>query len=200
MAEKLTLVIATGNPHKLEELQQLLEPVGWQIRSSKEFEGVHEVIEDRPTLEGNAIKKAMEIQEAVKLPVLADDTGLFVDALNGEPGVFSARYAGEDASYHDNVEKLLKELESIPDDNRTARFKTIVAYANGAKVVTFEGVCEGRIIASPRGEKGFGYDPVFVPEGHEYTFAELSEDEKNALSHRGRALKRFKDWLKRGEF
>lgn len=200
MAEKLTLVIATGNPHKLEELQQLMEPVGWQIRSSKEFEGVHEVIEDRPTLEGNAIKKAMEIQEAVKLPVLADDTGLFVDALNGEPGVFSARYAGEDASYHDNVEKLLKELESIPDDKRTARFKTIVAYANGAKVVTFEGVCEGRIIASPRGEKGFGYDPVFVPEGHESTFAELSEDEKNALSHRGRALKRFKDWLKRGEF
>lgn len=193
----MKLVAATGNAHKLEELRQILGPLGIELLSMNEFPNVHDVVEDRPTIQGNAIKKAVEIQAVVGLPVIADDTGLEVDALDGRPGVFSARYAGENATYDDNVEKLLGEMQR--QDNRDARFRTVIAYTNGKKVVTFEGICEGEILEERRGEKGFGYDPVFKPSERDLSFAELSEDEKNAISHRGRAVQKFVQWLRRGE-
>lgn len=191
-----TLVLASANPHKVEELRQLLNELGVTLRSSADYPDMHEVIEDRETLEGNAIKKATEVHEHAGLPAIADDTGLEVDALGGRPGVYSARYAGEEATYEDNVEKLLSELKEVAPAHRTARFRTVIAFRDGDHTRTFEGVCEGKIIDEPRGEGGFGYDPVFVPEGFDETFAELSSKAKNEISHRGRAIQKILAYIK----
>ena len=183
------LFLASGNRHKIEELRQLLEPLGYKLTSTLDLADAPEVEEDQSTLEGNALKKARFWHSKTGLPAIADDTGLEVDALNGRPGVYSARYAGENATDSDNVDKLLKELSG--ESNRLARFRTVVAFVNGDEEHHFEGVCEGEIISERMGDKGFGYDPVFLPKGYGRTFAELASEEKNEISHRGRALQKF---------
>jgi XTP/dITP diphosphohydrolase len=188
-----TIFLASGNPHKIDELKQVLSPLGITLKSTLDYPGGGEVDEDQPDLKGNALKKARHWHSVTGLPSLADDTGLEVDALGGKPGVHSARYAGEDSGYVDNVAKLLDELTGA--ENRSARFRTVIAFVTGEKENIFEGTCEGDIITERRGEKGFGYDPVFIPEGYEHTFAELSSEEKNRISHRGRAVRKFIDYL-----
>lgn len=188
-----TLFLASGNPHKIEELQQVLNPMNIELKSTQDVRESMEVEEDQPDLQGNALKKARSWHEKTGLPAIADDTGLEVDALGGAPGVYSARYAGDNPSYDDNVNKLLAELEG--KSNRAAQFRTVIAFVDGEDEYFFEGICRGRIIDEKRGDKGFGYDPVFVPEGYEKTFAELSSEEKNKISHRGRAVQKFIDFL-----
>lgn len=189
-----TILLASANPHKIEELHQILKPIGIRLKSTLDFPGGGDVEEDRPDLEGNALKKARYWYQESGLPSLADDTGLEVDALDGAPGVYSARYAGEKATYADNVNKLLRELEG--KKNRRAQFRTVIAFVDGENEHLFEGVCKGEIIYEPRGEKGFGYDPVFRPQGYRETFAELSPEGKNKISHRGLALQKFLAFLK----
>jgi XTP/dITP diphosphohydrolase len=193
MTQPETIFIASGNPHKIEELRQVLQPMGIELKSTLDFPNAEEVEEDQPDLEGNAMKKARFWHQKTGLPSLADDTGLEVDALDGAPGVYSARYAGESATYEDNVNKLLSELEG--KENRFARFRTIVAFVTRDDEYLFEGACEGQITTDKRGEKGFGYDPVFMPEGYQKTFAELSSEEKNRISHRGRAVQKFLEFI-----
>jgi XTP/dITP diphosphohydrolase len=190
------LVLATRNKNKLTELQATLNQMRVEVRSAFDFAHLEEVDEDQPTLEGNALKKARYTAEMTGLPSLSDDTGLEVDALGGRPGVYSARYAGENASYADNVQKLIRELsDSGVNPPFTARFRTVIAFVDGDFATTFNGVCEGQIMLHPRGSNGFGYDPVFVPNGYSQTFAEIDPDLKNTISHRGKAIKLFRDWL-----
>lgn len=189
-----TIFLASGNPHKIEELKQMIEPLGIELKSTLDFPDAHEVVEDQPDLEGNALKKARYWFNETGIPSLADDTGLEVDALNGAPGVYSARYAGENVTYDDNVEKLLREMDGESD--RKARFRTVIAFLDGSDEHLFEGVCEGEITTQRKGEKGFGYDPVFQPLGYDQTFAELSSEEKNKISHRGLAFQKFLAYLK----
>lgn len=190
--DKKTIFLASGNPDKVKELRQMLEPLGCKLMSVLDHPGVDEVEEDQSTLEGNALKKARFWHHHTGLHALADDTGLEVDALDGEPGVFSARYAGESVTYEENVIKLLENMAG--KSNRHARFRTAVAFVGGEEKL-FEGICEGKIIESPRGEGGFGYDPVFVPDGYDKTFAELTSKEKNVISHRGKALEKAIEYL-----
>lgn len=191
---KSVLVTATANPHKVEEIAAILgDAVELLPRPSE----VGDVVEDADTLEGNARLKAVAICDATGSAAVADDTGLEVDALGGAPGVHSARYAGPDGDSAANLAKLLVELDGVPAEERTARFRTValVRRPDGSEVVT-HGVVEGVIIGEPRGEGGFGYDPVFVPvDGDGSTFAEMSDDAKNAISHRGRAFRALKDAL-----
>lgn len=182
-------VLATANAHKAEEMRAVLEPLGIRLRARPD--DVAEVDETETTLEGNALLKAYALVRATGFAAIADDTGLFVDALDGAPGVYSARYAGERASYDENVEKLLTELLGVATPARGARFRTViaVAYPNGESFCV-EGVLEGSIAEQRRGTGGFGYDPVFIPnETPERTLAELSPAQKNDVSHRGRALR-----------
>jgi len=184
----LRLVLATANPDKAAEITAILGPA---IELVPRPADVPDVVEDADTLEGNARLKAVAIAEATGLPALADDTGLEVDELQGDPGVRSARYAGEDATNADNVAKLLAVLEGVYPADRTARFRTVALarWPDGREVVA-EGVVDGLIAPLAEGESGFGYDPVFVPnEGDGRTFAEMSAEEKHALSHRGRAFR-----------
>ncbi len=194
----MKLVIATRNPHKLEEIKAIFDFKGLDVCTALDFPEIPDTVEDCDTLEGNAIKKAVELCQATGLTALADDSGLEVEALNDEPGVYSARWAGEGCTYADNNLKLLRELSG--KDNRRARFRTVIALARPgkepscggakrkAKTATVEGVIEGVIAKALRGENGFGYDPLFIPEGYDQTFAELSTEEKNKISHRARAL------------
>lgn len=184
-----SILVASHNPDKAVEIRSIFAQTGVEIRVLEEFKNAPEVVEDGNTLEENALKKAREIFDFTEVPTLADDTGLEVDVLNGAPGIFSARYAGENATYDDNVNKLLAAMETIEDQNRTARFRTVVAFYDGANAVTAEGAVEGRILRSRRGNGGFGYDPVFESLETKQTFAEMSLDAKNAISHRGRALR-----------
>ncbi|MCC7299593.1 MAG: XTP/dITP diphosphatase [Verrucomicrobia bacterium] len=183
----MKLVIATRNPHKLEEIHAIFNFQGLDVCSAFDFPEIPDVIEDGDTLEANAIKKAVEICRATGLPALADDSGLEVEVLNGAPGVYSARWSGEGCSYHDNNLKLLRELAG--KENRRAQFRTVIALAlPGQNPQTVEGSVQGWIIETPRGSQGFGYDPLFVPAGYNQTFAELSSEVKNKISHRARAL------------
>jgi XTP/dITP diphosphohydrolase len=184
----MKLVLATKNRHKFEEMQYILRDLNLDLICAADINDLPDVIEDKGTIEENAIKKATEIADFTGMPALADDTGFFVKALNDEPGVFAARYAGENCTYADNVNKLLKNMLGIKD--RTARFETVVALAfpNQDKVICRHGKIEGVILESPQGSSGFGYDPVFVPEGFHKTFAELTDAEKNSISHRARAF------------
>ncbi len=183
-----TFVLATANPDKADEMRAVLTPAGH--RAAGPARDVADVDETGETLEENALLKARALVEATGHAAIADDTGLFVDALDGRPGVRSARYAGEDASYDENVTKLLAELAEVPEP-RTARFVTVisVAYPDGSSTCV-EGELDGVITTARAGDQGFGYDPVFAPrEAGGRTLAQLSPDEKNALSHRGRALR-----------
>jgi XTP/dITP diphosphohydrolase len=186
------MLLATKNKHKLEEMRHALADTGLELRSAFEFVDLPEIEEDADTLEGNALKKARETYALTGLMSVADDTGLEVDALGGRPGVWSARYAGHGASYAQNVDKLLAELAAYPDPaQRKARFRTVIAVAGPAGEWTVDGECAGEILSERRGDGGFGYDPVFLPEGSDRSFAELTLDEKNGMSHRGRALRAF---------
>ncbi len=189
-------VLATRNRHKGEELASLLGDIGRRIRTLAEFPASPEVEEDGETCEANAIKKAVEIARATGMTAVADDTGLEVDALGGRPGVFAARYAGEQATYEDNCRKLLQELAGIPYERRTARFLTVAAVASpDGDVQTTCGVLEGLITEACSGDRGFGYDPVFyVPELGK-TLAELTSEEKNRVSHRAKAFLKLRDLL-----
>jgi XTP/dITP diphosphohydrolase len=194
MDAPFALMLATGNPHKARELAALLSDWSVDLRTANDINRPPTVVEDAATLEGNARKKAVEWFEAVDVAVLADDTGLEVDALDGRPGVHSARFAGPAADDAANRAVLLAALEGEAD--RTAQFRTVLAFNDGTTVRLFEGVCRGRILTEERGTHGFGYDALFVPEGHERTFAELPPDEKNRISHRGRALEAFVAFLR----
>ncbi len=190
-----SIVLASRNEHKIEELRATLAPLGIELKSTYDFPELEEVEEDADTLEGNALKKARYVHNQTGFPALSDDTGLEVDALNGRPGVFSARYAGENASYQDNVDKLLDELADIPMERRGAQFRTVAAFVTDGDSYTFEGVCRGVIISEERGSGGFGYDPVFLPAAYTETFAELEPTIKNKISHRGKAIQKFYDWI-----
>lgn len=198
----MDIVLATRNRKKAEELRRILDGLGVTILTVADFPSCPEVVEDSDTFEGNAVKKAVAAAGCTNLPALADDSGLEVDALNGAPGVRSARYAGEGADDAANTAKLLQELESVPEGARGARFVCCIALAlpdapqHKARVVTFTGAAEGRIGREARGGRGFGYDPVFYPRGEERTFAEMSSEEKDALSHRRKALDQLKTFLK----
>jgi XTP/dITP diphosphohydrolase len=182
------IVLASANPDKAHEIRAI---IGDAVVLEPRPAHVPDVVEDGATLVDNARLKAVALCAATGLPALADDTGLEVDALGGAPGVWAARYAGEHASYRDNVAKLLRELDGVGDTQRTARFRTVamVRFPDGSELIG-DGVVEGRIARDLRGENGFGYDPVFVPiEGDGRSFAEMNSDEKHAISHRGRALR-----------
>lgn len=186
------IVLSTDNINKLREIREILEDLDIKIYGKSDIEGLNfEVIEDGDTLYDNALKKASAMAERVDYAVLADDTGLFVKALDGEPGVHSARYASE----HDdkkNREKLLNNLKDKED--RSAYFKTeIILIDEDKNIIPIEGVCPGKISFEERGDNGFGYDSIFIPEGFDKTFAEMSHEEKNQISHRSRALKNLRD-------
>lgn len=183
----MKIAIATRNAHKLEEIHAIFDFQDLEICSALDFPDIPDTLEDRDTFEGNAIKKAQELCDATGLMAIADDSGLEVDALDGAPGVYSARYAGEPCDYTANNEKLLRELAD--KKNRRARFRTVIALCRpGKEPLTVDGKCEGVIIDAPRGTNGFGYDPIFVPDGYDQTFAELPADVKNKISHRANAL------------
>ena len=194
----LRLVVASANPDKVKEIVAVLSEA-LDVELLPRPDDVPDVVEDASTLVDNARLKARALMLATGTAAVADDTGLEVDALGGAPGVYAARYAGEDATYADNVNKLLRELEALPDGggDRRARFKSIalVTFPDGSEVWA-EGVIEGTIASAPRGDNGFGYDPVFEPDvGHGLTFAEMGASEKDALSHRGRAFRALAQML-----
>ena len=195
MEPALTIVLATRNPGKVAEIRALLADVPVALMTAEEIEGAPEVEEDAPTLEGNAAKKAWALHAHTGLPALADDTGLEVDALDGRPGVHSARFAGPAALDVDNRARLRRDLSGVSD--RSAQFRTVIAFAEAGTVRYFEGVCKGHILDEERGAHGFGYDALFAPDGETRTFAELTPPEKNALSHRGRALREFAAYLRK---
>jgi len=190
------LVLATRNRNKVIELVALLGDLGIKIRTLDEFPDAPDVVEDGDTCEANAVKKARAIAESTGLPAVADDTGLEVDALGGRPGVYAARYAGEDATYEDNCRKLLRELTGVPREQRTARFLTVAAIAlpsDGIRVA--QGKLEGVIAEEASGTLGFGYDPVFLIPELGKTLAQLSADQKNTISHRAKAFAKMREML-----
>ncbi|HHW61684.1 MAG TPA: XTP/dITP diphosphatase [Syntrophomonadaceae bacterium] len=190
------LLIATRNQHKLQEIQKILHDYPVQLISLNDIPPLPEVVEDGESFAENAVKKALENARLSGELTLADDSGLMVDALQGAPGVYSARYSGPDASDESNNQKLLRELKNIPLEERGAQFVCVIAAADPqGKVRTVQGICRGHITYQPCGEGGFGYDPLFIPEGYSCTFAELIPEEKNAISHRGRALRQIQTLL-----
>lgn len=183
------IIIATKNKGKIAEFQQLFAKKGVEIRSLLDYDDVPDVEETGKTFAENAILKATTIANMFHEPVIADDSGLIVDALNGEPGVYSARYAGEEKNDQANIEKVLKKLQGVPFEQRTARFYCTLAVAKpNGDVITVDGVCEGYITKSPIGENGFGYDPIFFVPEKQRTMAQLTKEEKNEISHRAKAL------------
>ena len=189
----MKLVFATNNLHKLKEVQEMLSNT-IEVLSLKDIGCFEDVEETETTLEGNARLKSAHITNNYGYNCFADDTGLEVDALDGKPGVYSARYAGEQRSSEDNMNLLLDNLKD--QDNRAAQFKTIIALVIDKQKTLFSGICRGEIIKEKRGEKGFGYDPIFIPNASKKTFAEMPQDEKAKHSHRGKAIRELIDYLK----
>lgn len=187
------LVFATNNQHKLREIREILKDK-FEVLSLDDINCKEEIEETAETLDGNALIKAEYIKEKYGFDCFADDTGLEVYALDNAPGVYSARYAGEDKDAKANMNKLLTELNG--KDNRDARFRTVIALIIGNEKYLFEGIVEGQITESESGSEGFGYDPVFMPKGYDITFAEMDSSEKNAISHRGRAMASMIEFLK----
>jgi XTP/dITP diphosphohydrolase len=189
----MAIVFATNNQHKLIEIR---EAIGsrYQIISLQDIGIFEEIPENQETLEGNSIQKAKYIYEKYRFVCFADDTGLEVEALNGRPGVFSARYAGDGCTFDENINKLLEEMNGIK--NRKARFRAVIALIESdTKISTFEGIINGNISEERKGNKGFGYDPVFIPDGFSQSFSEMPLNEKNKISHRGRALEKLLKYL-----
>lgn len=192
MIKHLDLIFATGNQNKLLEINKII-PNNVKIISLKDLKFSDDIPENENTIEGNAIYKAKYIYNKFNTNVFSDDTGLEVEALNGEPGVYSARYAGEACDSNDNINKLLKKLKK--KKNRNARFKTIIALIIKNKIHTFEGIINGEILKNQIGENGFGYDSIFRPAGYSKSFAELSINEKNIISHRSLAIKKLINFI-----
>lgn len=188
----MQLVFATNNLNKLKEVQ-LLIPDHIKLLSLKDIGCFEDVPETQLTIEGNAIQKVEYIKANYSYECFADDTGLEVETLNGEPGVFSARYAGEQRDSNDNMDRLLQNLEE--KSNRNAQFKTVIALHLNNNLETFTGICKGKITKTKHGDKGFGYDPIFRAEGYDKTFAEISLEEKNEIGHRGKAVRLLVDFL-----
>jgi len=191
-----SLIVATKNPGKVAEIKNRIERLGYEVSSLLDPTIDVEIIEDAGSFEGNAVKKAVATAAASGIPALADDSGLEVDALDGRPGIYSARYGGPGLDDRGRYEYLLNELKDVPDEKRTARFRAVLAYlAPGEAPQTFAGVLEGKISLVPAGSEGFGYDPVFIPIGYNQTLAELGPDIKNRISHRALALDALVEWL-----
>tara|TARA_R110002073_G_scaffold63391_1_gene158728 strand:+ start:15685 stop:16272 length:588 start_codon:yes stop_codon:yes gene_type:complete len=188
----MQLVFATNNPNKLKEVQALL-PSSITLISLKDVGCLEDIPETQPTIKGNAIQKAEYIKQHYGHDCFADDTGLEVNALHGEPGVFSSRYAGEQRNANDNMDKLLSKLQ-VKDD-RSAQFKTVIALHINNQLHTFTGICQGHITKEKKGNKGFGYDPIFRPKGYESTFAEMDLELKNNIGHRGKAVQQLVEFL-----
>ena len=188
----MKIIFATNNAHKLREVQAVLGE-GFTLLTPRDCGITEEIPEEQPTLEGNALQKARYLHDRTGLDCFADDTGLEVEALGGAPGVHSARYATDGHDFAANNRLLLRNLEGA--ENRRARFRTVVALILGGEEHLFEGRVEGRIIEQETGHEGFGYDPLFCPEGSDRTFAQMTTDEKNALSHRARAVRKLADYL-----
>ncbi|MDE5568569.1 MAG: non-canonical purine NTP diphosphatase [Muribaculaceae bacterium] len=186
------IVFATNNSHKLEELRKLTEGK-IEILSLKDINCDDDIPETADTLEGNALIKARWVKNRYGYDCFADDTGLEVEVLNGAPGVYSARYAGDGHDSHANMKLLLSNMTD--KDNRKARFRTVVALIEGDDERLFEGIVNGLITYEPKGTSGFGYDPIFQPEGHDVTFAEMNAEDKNSISHRGRAVAKLIDYF-----
>ena len=191
----MKLIIATHNNDKEKELKSVLDDFPVEVMSLDQFPEIGEIEETGSTLYENAKLKAVTVNKITNMPCLGDDTGLEVDVLNGAPGVYSSRYAGENVSYENNVTKLLRELRSTPSDKRTARFRTIIFYTDGDRELYTQGEIQGVITENPRGTNGFGYDPVFYIPEVKKTMAELTSAEKNKLSHRGQAMRKFRKLL-----
>jgi XTP/dITP diphosphohydrolase len=187
------LIFATNNQHKVDEIKVVLGDL-FAISTLKEAGIDIDIPEPHDTLEANATEKSLTIHQLTGKNCFSEDTGLEVRSLNGEPGVKSARYAGDDRSFDANIDKLLDKLSSLP--NREARFRTVISLILNGKEIQFEGICEGTIIKGRRGSQGFGYDPVFVPKGSEKTFAEMSMEEKSQFSHRKKAMTKMIAFLK----
>lgn len=193
----MDLVFATNNKHKLQEVKHIIGD-RFNIISLNELECFEDIPETENTLEGNALLKARYIHQRFNCNCFADDTGLEIEALDGKPGVFSARYAGEQCSFEDNIHKILLELEG--KTNRSALFRTVIALIINDKEYLFEGNIKGKIIDSKKGIAGFGYDPVFIPEGYSETFAEMGNDLKNTISHRALAIQKLTEFLNSNNF
>ena len=190
----MKLVFATNNTNKLSELQSLV-PDGIEILSLKDINCNEELPETNPTLQENALQKAKYVNTHYGFNCFADDTGLEIDALGGAPGVYSARYAGEDCKAEDNIRKVLEKLKD--ESERSAKFRTVIALIVDGEATLFEGECMGDMTKTKSGSEGFGYDPIFTPEGYEITFAEMSKVEKGAISHRGKAVEKLVSFLHR---
>lgn len=186
------IVFATGNANKVKEIKSQLEGE-IELLNLKDINCAEELPENQDTLEGNAEEKALYVYNTYGVDCFSEDTGLEVEALNGEPGVYSARYAGESKDAHDNMNLLLEKMEGI--ENRKARFKTIIAIVEGGKVTQFEGIVNGEILTKKSGVEGFGYDPIFKPNEFDVSFAEVTVEQKNQVSHRGRAVRKLLGYL-----
>jgi len=191
------VLFASKNKGKIREVKKILAGAGIEVLSLSDFENVPDVVEDRETFLDNSKKKAKEIYHRFHIPVIADDSGLAVDQLHGRPGVYSARYAGESATDKDNNEKLISELTGLPSPH-TARFISVAVYYDGINYIAVRGELDGKITLDPRGHNGFGYDPLFIPDGYKNTLAELSLEEKNRISHRAKAFNELKKKLIQG--
>ncbi len=189
----MDIVFATNNPHKLKEIKALM-PVGIELLSLSDIGCYDEIEETEATLEGNARLKADYVTKKYGYSCFSDDTGLEVEALNGAPGVYSARYAGKKASFENNMDKLLKMMKD--KENRLAQFRTVIALNINNDQYLFEGICEGQILKVKQGSSGFGYDPIFQPKGFDKSFAEMELNEKGKISHRGLAIKKLIEFLK----
>ena len=189
----MKIVFATNNQNKVKEVQALL-PNSIELMSLKDIECFEDIPETQETIKGNALQKANYVYDNYGFTCFADDTGLEVNALNGAPGIYSARYAGSDKNSENNIEKLLTEL--IHKKDRSARFKTVIALVGINEPKTFEGICKGEITTKKEGEKGFGYDPVFKPNGHTSTFSQMPLSTKNTIGHRGKAVQQLITFLK----
>jgi len=189
------IFIASKNKGKISEIRSYLTGFGIEVFSMLDSHEIHDIEETGDSFEDNALLKAKAVYEIVKIPVLADDSGLEVDLLDGKPGIYSARYSGINANDSSNNEKLLAELGNSPEDRRTARFRCVLCLYDGENSRFFDGVCEGRIDFSIKGNNGFGYDPLFIPSGYSNTFGELSNEVKSRISHRAKALLSLKKYL-----
>jgi non-canonical purine NTP pyrophosphatase (RdgB/HAM1 family) len=196
----MKLLIATYNLHKVREIKEILDkeyPEKFKVLTPDDvLEKYIEVEEIGTTLEENAFLKSSEFYKLTKLPSIADDTGLEIEALNGEPGVNSARYSGVHGNDAENRKRVLKLMKEVPKEKRKARFRTVICYVDGEQIEFIEGICAGRIINDERGSNGFGYDSLFIPEGFDKTFAEMAPEQKNSLSHRGKAIRNLVKFLK----
>ena len=194
LKEKRKIVLATRNKGKMREIAEMLGDLPIQLLSLDDVGFTEDIEETGATFEANALLKAIRVQELTRMPTFADDSGLECDALGGAPGIYSARFAGEHSTDEDNRRKLLHLMEGIPLEKRGAQFTCVIAYVNSGKHL-FAGECKGRISFEEQGTKGFGYDPLFIPNGYTETFAMMSAEVKNALSHRGKAIARLKEYL-----